>query len=313
MSYSPTQFQLTHLLQRMYRKLKVARTSKATGGSASTIVDSKLVNESYLGESNENDYLIDWTAIIVRDSAGAGAAPEGEMNRVSAYNATGTITVPDNWSGTSQVAAGDTYMYISPDFPLYDMIEVVNDALQSEHIGKVPVPDTSLTTVNNQTEYTLPSPLITDDTLLDVEIQGITTDVNDNRYVPVPEWKIIPSGTPGTAGTLVIPQFAAGYKLRLTYLGLHPRVSSYSDNISEYIPPALAVAACVAYALEWYNSQSGGGDKFWTSREDRAWNQLDIAKQLNPIAISARRVQGFPNWQDVDSEIPPEAFFTGHS
>ncbi len=159
MPYSPTQFQLTHLLQRMYRKLKVARTSRATGGSVSTIVDSKLVN--YLADSNENDYLIDWTAIIIRDADGAGAAPEGEFNRISAYGATGTITVPDNWSGTSQVAVGDAYMYISPDFPVYDMIEVVNDALQSEHIGKIPVPDTSLITAANQTEYTLPSALIT--------------------------------------------------------------------------------------------------------------------------------------------------------
>ncbi len=309
MTYSRTAFQLTHLLQRLYRRLKVARVGKATGGSTATIIDTKLLD--YLADSNENDYLTDFTAIIVKDAGGAGAAPEGEFNRISAYDDGGTITVPDVFSAA--VAVGDTYMYISPDFPLYDMIEVVNDALQSEHIGKIPVPDTSLTTANNQTEYTLPSALITDDTLLDLEIQGITTDADDNRYLPVPNWKIIPGGTPGTAGTLVVPQLAAGYKLRLTYLGLHPRIDTYSDYVSEYIPPALAVSVCAAFALEWFNSQSGGAEKFWLNREDRAWNQLDIAKRLNPIAIPVRRVPGFPLWQDVESEIPPEAFFRGTS
>src|SRR5512143_3373576 len=139
MTYSPTQFQLTHLLQRMYPQLKGARVGKATGGSVSTIVDTNLIE--YLGDSNENDALINWTAIIVKDAAGAGAAPEGEFNRISAYDDGGTITVPDAWSGGSAVAAGDTYMFISPDFPLYDMIEVVNEALTA--LGNVPYTDTS--------------------------------------------------------------------------------------------------------------------------------------------------------------------------
>ena len=298
MAYSASAFQLTHLLQRMYRRLKVARLSQATGGSITTIVDTKLVD--YLGDSNEDDYLNNWTAIIVRDAGGAGADPEGKFDRISDYDDAGTITVPSTL--TTAVAAGDTYMYISPDFPLYDMIEVVNDALQSEHIGNVPVPDTSLTTVDNQTEYTLPSALITDNALLDVEFQGITTDANNNRYSPIPGWRIVPSGTGGTAGTLVVPQFASGYKLRLTYLGLHPRVNAYSDYISEYIPRPLAVAACVAHALEWYNTQRGGSDKYWLQREDRAWNQLDLAKRMTPVVLPPRRMQGFPHWGNTTTD-----------
>lgn len=298
MAYSATQFQLTHLLQRMYRRLKVARLSKASGtGSTTTIVDTKLVD--YLADSNEDDYLNNWTAIIVKDTA--GAAPEGEFNRISDYDDAGTITLPD--ALTAATAAGDTYMYISPDFPLYDMLEVVNDALQS--LGNVVnAPDTSITTAANQTEYTLPVAL-TGNTLLDVEIQGILTDANDNRYTPVPHWRVRYAAA-GSAGTLVLPQYAAGYLIQITYLGLHARVSAYADYISTFIHPEVATAACVAHALQWYNTQRGGSDKFWLQREDRAWNQLDIAKRTNPIVLPIRRVQGFPHWSNttVDEFAP---------
>jgi hypothetical protein len=297
MAYSATQFQLTHLLQRVFRRLKVARMSTATGGTATTIVDTKLVD--YLGDSNEDDYLNNWTVIVVRDAGGAAADPEGKFERVSDYDDGGTITTA---TLTTAVAAGDTYMYISPDFPLFDMIEVVNDALIS--LGNIVAVDTSLTSAANQTEYSLPVAL-KGNQLLNVEVQGITTDSNDNRYVPVPNWKIVPAA-PGSAATLVLPQLTSGYTIRISYLGLHPRVSAYADYISEYIHPEVAVSACVAHALQWYNTQRGGADKFWLQREDRAWNQLDIIKQTYPIVLPAGQVQGFPHWSnDTAQEFAP--------
>ncbi len=301
MAYSAIDFQLTHLLQKVYRRLKIAKTSLATGGSTTTIVDTKLVD--YLSDSNENDVLNGGTAIVVHDAGGAGAAPEGEFNRISDYDSTGTITVPSAWSGTSQVAAGDTYMYITPDFPLYDMIEVVNDALVS--LGRIPRVYSSLSSAANKTEYTLPVSLKGID-LHDIEIQGRTTDADDNRYNPISGWKITPAD-PGSAGLLTLPQFAAGYILRIGYPGLHPRVSAYSDYISEYIHPELATAAVVAHALEWFNSQRSGSDDYWKQREDRAWNQLDIAKATYPIKLPVARVPGFPHWDNdaADHEFYP--------
>jgi hypothetical protein len=287
MAYSATDLQLTHLLQKAYRRLKVARTSTATGGTTTTIVDTKLLD--YLGDSNEDDILNSGTAIIVRDAGGAGAAPEGEFSRISDYDDGGTITVS---TLTAAVASGDTYMYISPDFPLLDMIEIVNDALV--YLGRIPKVYSSLTTAANQTEYTLPVALKGVD-LHDIEVQGILTDANDNRYAPIEGWQITPA-LPGTTGILTVPQFAAGYILRIGYPGLHPRVSTYADYISEYIHPELATCAVAAHALQWYNSQRSGADDYWKQREDRAWNQLDIAKAIYPIKLPLARVPGFPHW-----------------
>jgi hypothetical protein len=291
MAYDQNAFQLTHLLQRAYRRLKVARTSTATGGSATTIVDTKL--PEYLADSHENDILNNGSVIIIADAGGAGASPEGKFSRISDYAATsadGTITIS---TVTDAVASGDTYMYISPDFPLLDMIEVVNDALVS--LGRIPKVYSSITTVANQTEYALPV-LLKGVRLSDIELQGILTDSDDNRYTSISGWKITPAN-PGSTGLITIPQFAAGYILRIGYPGLHPRVSAYSDYISEYIHPELATACVTAYALQWYNSMRGGADDYWKQREDRAWNQLDIAKANYPILRPAGRVQGFPHWE----------------
>jgi hypothetical protein len=294
MAYSANDLQLTHLLQKAYRRLKVAKTSIATGGSTTTIVDTKLVD--YLGDGNEDDVLNGGTAIIVKDAAGAGAAPEGEFSRISDYDDAGTITTS---TLTAAPAVGDTYMYISPDFPLFDMIEVVNDALV--YLGRIPKVYSSITTADNQTEYALPVALKGID-LHDIELQGILTDANDNRYYPLPRsaWKITPA-LPGSTGLLTLPQFATGYILRIGYPGLHPRVSAFADYISEYIHPELATACVTAHALQWYNSQRGGADDYWKQREDRAWNQLDIAKATYPIKNPIARVNSFPHWStDVE-------------
>lgn len=293
MAYDSNAFQLTHLLQKAYRRLKVARTSTATGGTATTIVDTKLPD--YLADSHENDILNGGTAIIIQDAGGAGASPEGKFSRISDYTATstdGTITI-DNV--TDAPASGDRYMYISPDFPLLDMIEVVNDALV--FLGRIPKVYSSLSTVANQTEYTLPVAL-KGVPLTDIELQGNLSDSDDNRYVPLPAgaYKITPA-LPGSTGLLTIPQLAAGYILRIGYPGVHPRVSTYSDYISEYIHPELATASVVAHALEWFNAQRGGGDDFLKQREDRAWNKLDIAKANHPINRPVTRLPGFPHWE----------------
>lgn len=296
MAYSQTNNQLTHLLQGAYRRLKVARTSTATGGSTTTIEDTKLLE--YLAESNEDDILNGGTAIIVRDAAGAGAAPEGKFERITDYDDGGIITVAT--LGTA-VASGDTYMYVTRDFPIYDMLEVVNDALR--FLGRIPRVDTSLTSASNQTEYTLPVAL-KGSKITKVELQGVTSDSNDNRYVLVSNWRVVDSD-PGSTAILVLPQVQAGYVIRISYSGYHPRVSLYDDYISEHIHPELAVCSVVAHALQWYNSQRSGADEYWKQREDRAWNQLDIAKVTYPIRLPVRQISGFPHIESTSFEFPP--------
>lgn len=298
MAYSATQFQLTHLLQRVYRKLGGTYITTATSGSTTTAADTKLVD--VLGDGNTDDAYNGGTVIVIKDADGAAAAPEGEFSRVSDYTAS-TFLFTLNSTLTAAVASGDTFLFTTQDYPLTSMIEIVNDALS--YLGDIPILDTSITTASQQTEYTLPV-AVKRENLLRVEIQGQTDDANDNQWVDIPNFRIAPA-VAGSAGTLIIPQYASGYTVRLTYLGIHPRVSAYADPIAEIIHPDLAVACVVAHALEWINVQQGATEER-IQRENKAWNDLDRALMRHPIYKEPRRIQGFPHWENSSDDDFPE-------
>lgn len=291
MTYSATQLQLTQVLQALYRRLG-GRVLLATGGSTTTAIDTKLADD--LGESNEDDIFNGGTVIVIKDAGGANAAPEGEFSRITDYDAS-TQTVTFSPALTTAVASGDRVMIVPPDFPLYDVVEVVNDALRN--LGDIPLVNTSLTSASSQTEYTIPIALKGRE-LLSIEIQGTTSDANDNQYYPLNDWKVVPA-TAGSTETLVIPQVTSGRTIRLHYLGRHPRVDAYDSAISEYFHPDLVHAAVAAHVLQWRNDSaltSGGADESLLALERKAWSQYDRAKIDHPVEIVPRRIQGHPVW-----------------
>lgn len=291
MAYSATQLQLTHVLQGVYRRLG-GKVLLATGGSTTTVIDSKLAED--LAEGNEDDVWNGGTVIVIEDAGGAAAAPEGEFSRITDY-VSSSYTATFSPAVTAAIAANDRVLVAPPDFPLYDVIEVVNDALRN--LGEIPLVNTSLTTASSQTEYTIPIAL-KGENLINVEIQGTTSDSNDNEYFPVPGWKIVPAAT-GTAETLVIPQYSAGYTIRLTYLGRHTRVDAFDDPINEYLSPELVHAAVMAHVLQWRNDSalvSGGADENMIKLESKAWSQYDRAKIEHKIERPVRQVSGFTGY-----------------
>lgn len=302
MAYSATQLQLTHVLQGLYRRLG-GKVLLATGGSTTTVIDTKLAED--LAEGNEDDVYNGGTVIVIEDAGGANAAPEGEFSRITDYVAS-TYTATFSPALTVAVASGDRVMVAPPDFPLYDVIEVVNDALRN--LGEIPLINTSLTTAANQTEYTIPIALKGKE-LLSVEIQGTTSDSDDNQFWELSNWKVIPA-TPGTSETLVIPQLSSGYTIRLKYLGMHPRVDVYDAAISEYLSPELVHASAMAHVLQWRNDSSlagGGADDALLRLESKAWSQYDRAKAEHRRDIPVKRVKGFGGWSvKNDVDLPPQ-------
>lgn len=303
MAYSATQLQLTHVLQWLYRRLG-AKVTLATGGSTTTAVDTKLVEE--LQNSNVDDLYNGGTIIVIEDAAGAAAAPEGQFSRITDYEASST-TVTFSPALTA-LASGDRILITTRDFPLYDVIEQVNDALKD--LAKTPRYDTSITTAANQTEYTLPV-AVKGGRILKVEMQGITTDANDNRWVPVVGYREN-YAVPGTAGTLVLPQFATGYTIRITYIKPHGRVDAYDDPIDEHFDPQLVQAAVMAHVLQWRNDAdrvNGGADDNLLALEQKAWSQYDRAKIEHRPEIPPKDFQPFPSWSvshsaDYFQDIP---------
>lgn len=239
---------LGKVMERTWRELGHLADMQATGGSTTTIVVNSAENPY-----SSDDQLNGGTAIVTRDAGGAGAAPEGEIVVISDYvSSTKTWTVG---TLTAAVGAGDYVGMVKPKIKLTQMIQAVNDALTN--IGTISLVDTSLTTVADQTEYSLPVGLKIK-RIKDILLQTYTDDADDNGYETVLGMVDIFPAVPGTAGNLVFrSQPKVGLKMKIVYEGVHPELSAFDDVVSETIQEELAVAATVDKALTWYVSKRG--------------------------------------------------------
>lgn len=259
---------LSGLLRGVWGDLGMTETFTATGGSATTVVNSQW----QLRETQPDDnYAIDYTVIVERDAGGAGASPEGKFSRVTAYNSTTWTYTFDTM--TDAVAAGDEIVLCTNEIPLREMVRLANRAFKA--FGLVPaVPDKSLTSAANQTEYALPN-AVKRGHILSVEYQGVTTDANDNQWIPV-NWKVEPA-TYGSTGLIYLPQLPAGKTIKIVYNGVHADLTAYNSEIAETIPDDLAILALTKYALRWYINRDATEDGFWLQRYNEANQDFEAA------------------------------------
>jgi hypothetical protein len=287
---------VTQVLQSAWRRLGQLNITKATGGSTTTAVDTKLAGKA------TNDQYKDGTLVVIRDAAGAGAAPEGEFNRISAYsNATTTLTVDTAF--TAAVASGDTVGYTGPDFPLAMMIELLNDTLKQ--FGTIPYIDTtSLTIASDQTEYSLPT-AYRDVKPWRIDIQSRTNDADDNQWVTLRDWEFIPAASTSSASTLYVPYGPVGHKLRLWYQTYHPTVTAYNDVISDSIDVELVILGLAVAAQEWYVTIQSGGDDYAIQKLNDLRSQFTNQMSRTPIMRPKKGVKHLPfSGQSANSEVP---------
>jgi hypothetical protein len=273
---------LSKVLQRAWREMGFAIDILATGGSATTIIDT---NTQYTSD----DALLGGTAIVTRDAGGLGVSPEGKFSRITDFVAsTKTFTID---TVTDAIAAGDSILLATPRIKLPQMIQAVNDGLTD--IGTISLVDTSLTSAASQTEYALPVGLKIK-RLLDVQLQTVTNDSNDNKYYSVLGMMQYIPAAPGSTGLLILPQLPQSKTIKIIYEGVHPVLSAYSDVISETIQEELAVAAAINKALTWYVSKRGDSalDTFVIQRWNDAKNILQAQKAEKPV----HRMKPRPKW-----------------
>ncbi len=242
----------------------------ATGGSTTTIENSKYVDED---EPPVEDFALRWTAFVEHDSANLGAAPQGEYQRISAYDESNYRFTTAAF--TTAIAVDDRIVIVSDNIPLQQMIVMANEIMGD--YGRLELVDTSLSTADGQSEYTLPVG-ITKENLYKVEIQRVN-DSNDNQWVSIP-FSVIPAAA-GTAHTLVLNQYS-GYTLQLWYRDYHAKLTVYSSVISPTLQYAQIRNAFRYKITDWFNQKNEGGDEFWLSAERKSAGLLDLAKSEFP-------------------------------
>lgn len=269
-------YTLSNLIRDSLDEMGQVVTVLATGGSTTTAADSNA-NGAY---GDDAEALQNGTLFVVRDAAGAGAAPEGEMRRISDYDGA-TITVDTAFSAA--IAAGDTVAIGSSDFPLQTCIQAANRAVQS--FGRMALVDkTSVVPATGQTEYTwavnwkYAPPFRIDAQTMDASGNNLWRELMKGDYETEP-------AVPGSTGLILFKEgvLTAGYDVRVWYWGIHPTMNAYNDPVSEAIHPNLAQAALIEKLTGWYVKQQNGKDNFWREAWNRAQNDLVLAKQQYPV------------------------------
>jgi hypothetical protein len=263
--------QLTNLLQKAYSRLGQTTTYRATGGSTTTIV-----NSAWQAAGLDDDTFNGGAIVVI--STADGLAPVGELSYATAYDE-GTTTLTFSPALTAAIESGDRVAFLRPLYPLDDMIEIVNDVLHE--IGKIALtPDTSITTVDSQTEYTLPVALRRS-RIFRAEYQANTGDADDNDWTEIQIDEV--PGDAGEASSIRLPQLDAGRTVRLWYIDYHPRVDDFDDYIHESIPEELIVAYVVAYAREWYVGRTQSSDQTDIQLLNKALADLDVMKREHKV------------------------------
>lgn len=220
-----TMFDLTY---RVARELGVVLEGTATGGSTTTLIDTSKA-------SKDDDYWNEGSLWVLRDDAGGGAAPEGEWGYISDHdNGSSTTTIAT--ALTIAIANGDRYAVADDEYPLDTIISQINRSLTD--MGVITYTDTTtITTADNQTEYTLPTGL-SGGALEEVWIQNVDDDADDNRWTIIKNWRVQITSI-GTADELILQyQYASGYAIMLVFVAPHPEMYVRTSKLSESIPLA---------------------------------------------------------------------------
>ncbi len=257
---------LFDLLRKTYLSLGHLQVSTATSGTKNIITDTKL------GDTYGDGDITGSAIFIIRDAGGDSAAPEGEVSYVIDYiSSTNTMSVSPAF--TAAVSVGDKYGIAKPIIDLETMIEIANDALQG--LGTIQLFDTSITTLDDVTEYQLPKHIKYK--VAAVMIQT-SSDTDNYEYVDINNWYVL-NTSPGTVGELVFNRpLSSGYKLKIIYEAEHPRLNSMSDSVSETIHSEYATKLVVDKALEYQVRRTNGTDQFLLQTQNKSMMDLQDAR-----------------------------------
>ena len=247
-------FNLGQLLIKAYLELGEMQVSVATGGGASSITDTTLINAF-----GDGSFTPGGAVFVVRDAALMGTAPENEFLRITAFAIdTGVFTLAGSFSAS--IGAGDEYGYVSGYYPIRTAIQLANAALRE--LGDVPLRDTTtLDSVAGQTEYSA-SASWKRRPPYKIDLQMITDDSLDNQWRTIYDWYYEP-GAAGAAGRIVFKSYLPDARdIQVWYQDSHPELTSYASYINEVHDPEIVVLATCEKMLAWKNGQLRGSDAY---------------------------------------------------
>lgn len=293
MALDVTKYQLTQLLQDAWYRMGQMRRFIVTGGDTDTIENTGWAGVEEPTFEDDDPAVIGGTAVVL--SAG-GTAPEGEWGEITDYDS--ATTALGIRALSAAVASGDRIGIASPLFPVEDMIELANIAIQK--LGEIDVPYTGISIVANQTEYSLPSYISRRPTAVYWQSNQAS---GNNQWRLLQNWRIEPAAV-GTVWKLIVSPLPQAHTLQIWYAGMHPKLTAFDSEISPSITPELIINALIAEAFQWYNNQLGGQNQYFMQRENKAIQDLEASLVRYPVSRLVEQVQGFPHWGQLGEYVP---------
>jgi hypothetical protein len=276
--------------QLLQKVLPLQVEGEATGGAVGSVQDALLS-----GRFDDDSFV---GSLVFIPATTDGNAPQGEFNEVQSYSdATGTFVLRDNFSAAVQ--GFDSYAIADPQYKKEPVFRVINDTLRA--FGIIALADTSLTTLPQTLEYTLP--LALKQFPIDrIEI-GNTTD-GFGEISPA-SWYVLPAA-PGVQGKLVFnsqPKYdqdtPGNCTLRIWYRDYHEAVSVHSDPIAETIPDKRVIDECKLALFEWLmekNSDLSEEARVRLGILQRKQAESEVKHRINN---PSRRISSFLNIRDL--------------
>jgi hypothetical protein len=268
-------------IRELGRILGSSRTGLATGGTTTTIADTR--------RTEADDVFNDGTALVL--TAG-GAAPEKEARRISDWAQSGGVATVDT-AFSAAPEAGDRYMYILPKYPLDWMIDKINSVLTKERI--VAIDDTSLDIVAEQTEYALPTGYDRSN-LRQVWVET-NDDANKPEWMRMMNWHVEYNGSThllilDTRIETSIDNRLNGNDIKLIATPYHGNIYAMTDEIDDLIHlDRLIWPALEEILVDELDRNTG--DKYIQQRLNYVINRSELVMTKHKIAL--------PYWQEKGS------------
>lgn len=217
---------LFEIMREVIRNLQMVREGTATGGTTTTLIDTNL--------SDPDDYYNGGVLFIDLASPTVVQITDWAL-------LTKTFTIPT----VAEVTSGKTFTVANERFPIDVLKNVVNRALRNE-IGKIGKMDTSLTIVQDQKEYTLPSGVS--------DVRRVEYGDADSGYKVHYGWK-------EEYGKIrFLSSYPSTGNLRLHYGFTHVALSAYSDLIDDMVDREYLITAATYLALSWRKLKVGDNE-----------------------------------------------------
>jgi hypothetical protein len=265
-----------------------------SSGTTTTTYDITDLKDQY-----EDDYfthgilwiLYDWVGDVVPTIL---TAPQGEWARVTGFKkTTGCLTHTALTTGT---AAMDRYAVMTPDYTKDNLVSNINAVL-----GDIPVEfhdDTTVTTAESKTEYTLPIKILGQD----IEVWINTNDTTDDNYwKQMYDWYIEEDIT-GSAKKLIFRnQPPAPYHLRIKYWRPHAPVNTVTAPMREAIDVNRVVYGAALRCLLWKKAQKAQEDPYLDQRIADMTVRFEATKWKNLIRKDYIKLGTYGNIDNLET------------